>query len=353
MTFRLEVREDKAMFQKLIHPADFDELSREAFRVARRPERSILPWRTAMHWKSIVPFTLLALVVLGGGFTAAQDKTTKDPKRESDRLAIDQLTNDMIQAFDKRDAAAIAAHWTEEGEFIHNDGEPIRGRAEIQKGYAEFFKTLKGKPKLEIQSDAVRFPSADMAVAEVTLRLKNDGDIVASGRQAIVAVREGGQWKVAIIREWDRDVGLDVGLKELEWLIGTWRAVTKEREVTITYAWDEHKAFIRGTFTVKEGAKVIESGTELIGKDHTEGVIRSWVFQSDSGFGSGVWAREGKKWSVDVHGVRADGRKLTGTIIYIQVDPNTVTWQAVNQAHDGVPLSDTPPIKVTKQKSAK
>jgi uncharacterized protein (TIGR02246 family) len=305
-----------------------------------------------MHCKSIVLFIVPALVILGG-FITAQDKTAKDPKRESDRLAIDQLTNDMIQAFDKRDAAAIAAHWTEEGEFIHNDGEPIRGRAEIQKGYAEFFKTLKGKPKLEIQSDALRFPSADMAVTEATLRLRNEGEIVASGLQHTVLVREGGGWKVALVREWNRDVVLDASLKELEWLIGTWQAVTKDREVAITYEWDENKAFIRGKFTVKEGTKVIESGTELIGKDNADGVIRSWVFQADGGFGGGVWAREGRKWSVDVHGVRGDGRKLTATIIYIPVDPNTVTWQAVNQTHDGVPVSDTPPIKVTKQKSAK
>jgi uncharacterized protein (TIGR02246 family) len=342
-----------AMFQTLVHPTDFDEPSKEAFRVARYPERSILPWRTAMHWKSIVLYTLLALVVLGGGLTTAQDKTAKGPKREPDRLAIDKLTKDMIQAFDKRDAAAIAANWTEEGEFIRNDGEPVRGRAEIQKGYAEFFNTLKGKPKLEIQSDAVRFPSADTALAEFTLRLKKEGETVASGRQETVLVREGGRWKVARVREWDRHVGLDVSLQELQWLIGTWQAVTKDRKATITYEWDENKAFIRGKFTVKEGAKVIESGTQMIGKDHAEGVIRSWVFQSDGGFGGGVWAREGKKWSVDVHGVRADGRKLTATTIYIQVDPNTFTWQAVNQALDGLPVADTPPIKATKQKSAK
>jgi uncharacterized protein (TIGR02246 family) len=343
-----------AMFQTFVHPTDFDEPSKDAFRVARCPGRSILPWKTATHWKSILLFIVPALVVLGGGITTAQDKTAKDPEREPDRLAIDKLTKDLIQAFDKRDAAAIAAHWTEEGEFIHNDGKPIRGRAEIQKGYAEFFKTLKGKPKLEIQSDAVRFLSADTAVSEVTLRLKNDdGEIVASGRQAIVAVREGGQWKVANIREWDRDIGLDANLKELEWLIGTWHAATKDREVAITYEWDETKAFIRGKFTAKEGAKVIESGTETIGKDNSQGVIRSWLFQADGGFGGGVWARDGKQWSVTVHGVRADGRQLTANIIYTQVDPNTVTWQAVNQALDGVPVADTPPIKVTKQKPAK
>jgi hypothetical protein len=193
-----------------------------------------------------------------------------------------------------------------------------------------------------------------VAVTEVTLWLKkDDGEIMASGRQAIVAVRESGQWKVAVIREWDRDIGLDASLNELEWLIGTWQAITKDRDVTITYEWDENKAFIRGKFTVKEGSKVIESGTEVIGKDHAESVIRSWVFQSDGGFGGGAWTRDAKKWNVDVHGVRADGRTLTSTVIYIPVDPNTLTWQAVNQVLDGEPVADTPPIKVARHESAK
>jgi uncharacterized protein (TIGR02246 family) len=295
----------------------------------------------------------LALVVLSSGFATAQDKTANDPKREPDRLAIGRTTKDMVEAFDKRDAAAIAATWTDEGMFVHNDGEPIRGRAEIQKGYAEFFKTLQGKSKLEVQSDVLSFTSADTAVSETTLRLKNEeGDVVGSGRQETVLVREGGQWKIAIVREWDRDAGLDVGLKDLEWLIGTWQASTEDRQVTIIYEWDENHAFLRGKFTVKESAKLVESGTQIIGKDNAKGVIRSWVFQSDGGFGNEVWTREGRKWNVDVHGVRADGRVLTATNIYIHVGPDTVAWQAVNQSVDGVPVPDTQPIKVTRQKSA-
>jgi uncharacterized protein (TIGR02246 family) len=307
-----------------------------------------------MYRKSILLFTGLVLLVLGVGFITAQDKTAKDPKREADKQAIEKLTREMIQAFDNRDAAAIAANWTAEGEFIRNDGEPIRGRAEVQKGYAEFFKTLKGKPKLEIEVDGLRFPSADTAVSEVTLRLKNDeGEEVASSWRNTFLVREDGKWKVAIVQEWDRDIGLDVGLKELEWLIGSWKAVSKDRDVAIVYEWDENKAFIRGKYTVKEGAKVIESGMQMIGKDNAGGAIRSWVFQSDGGFGGGVWTREGKKWSVDVYGVTANGNELTATSIYVRIDPNTFTWQAVDQALDGEPIADTAPIKVTKQKPAK
>jgi uncharacterized protein (TIGR02246 family) len=209
-----------------------------------------------MYRKSILLVTGLVLVVLGVGFTTAQDRTAKDPKREADKLAIGKVTKDIIQAYNNRDAAAIAAHWTAEGEFIRNDGEPVQGRAEIQKGYAEFFKTLKGKPTLEVQSGGLRFPSADTAITDVTLRLKNDeGEVVASSWRNTLLVREDGQWKVAIVREWDRDVGLDVNLKELEWLIGTWHAATKDRQVTTIYQWDEDKAFIRWAFASRRPIK--------------------------------------------------------------------------------------------------
>jgi uncharacterized protein (TIGR02246 family) len=307
-----------------------------------------------MYRRSILLVTGLVVAVLGVGFMAAQDKKDKGPDREADKQAIDKLIKENIQAFNKRDAAAIAANYTPEGEYIRNDGEPIRGRDEIQKGYAEFFKTLKGKPKLEVQVDGLRFPSADTAVSEVTLRLKNEeGEEVASSWRNTLLVREGGQWKVAIVQEWDRDDGLDVSLNEIEWLIGTWQVATKDREVTTTYEWDENKVFIRGKYTVKEGAKVVESGMQIIGKDNAEGAIHSWVFQSDGGFGDGLWTREGKKWSVDVYGVTPDGRELTGTAIYIHIDANTYTWQSVDQAVDGVSIPDTQPIKVTKQKSGK
>lgn len=307
-----------------------------------------------MYQRSILLATGLAVVVLGIGVMIAQDKTTKGPDREADKLAIEKLAKVFIQAFDNRDAAAVAANYTAEGEYIRNDGEPIRGRAEIEKGYAEFFKTVKGKSKLEIQTDDLRFTSADTAVLEVTLRLRNEeGELVASSWRNSLLVREGGQWKVAIVQEWDRDEGVDVSLKELEWLIGTWHVATKDREVTTVYEWDENKAFIRGKYTIKEGNKVIESGTQMIGKDNAAGEIHSWVFQSDGGFGDGLWTREGNKWSVDVSGVTPDGRELAATAIYIHVDANTYTWQSVDQTIDNVPIPDTQPIKVTKQKQSK
>ena len=303
-----------------------------------------------MFQKCIVAATALALVFLGVGLMTAQPKAAK-ADREADKQAIDKLIKANIEAFNNRDAAAVAANWTDEAEYVRNDGEPVRGRAEIEKGYAAFFKTLKGKPTVEVQTDNLRFTSADTAISEVTLRLKDEqGQLITSSWRNTLVVREDGRWKVALVQEWDRDNSLDDNLKDLEWLIGTWRMDVKDREVTITYEWDENKTFIRGKSTAKQGDKVVESGTQMLGQDNADGGIRSWVFQSDGGFGDGLWTRDGKNWSVDFGGVTPDGKRLAATVQYVRVDGTTFTWQAIQQTVDGQPIGDTPPIKVTKQK---
>lgn len=134
-----------------------------------------------MFQKAVVLVTALTLLFVGVSLMTAQDRATKSPDREADKQAIDKVIKESIQAFNNRDANAMAAHWTSEGEYILNDGTPIRGQANIQKGYVEFFKTLKGKPKVEVQMDNLRFTSNDTAVSEVTLRLKNDqGELLGS-----------------------------------------------------------------------------------------------------------------------------------------------------------------------------
>jgi uncharacterized protein (TIGR02246 family) len=294
----------------------------------------------------------LSLAVFSITYVRVHGNATRSADRDADKQAIDTLIKQQIQAFNSRDAAAIAANWTTDAEYLRNDGDPIRGRDAIQKGYAEFFKTLTGKSNVEVQTDNMRFPSNDTAYTEVTLRLKNEaGEMIGSSWRNTLLVREAGTWKVAMVQEWDRDTSNDDTLNDLAWLIGTWSMDTPDRKVTTTYEWDENKTFIRGKFSTKQGDKPAESGTQFFGKDNANGGIRSWVFQSDGGYGDGSWKRDGKKWMVDFTGVSAEGKNLSATVVYMRVDADTFTWQAVEQTVDGQPIADTQPIKVSKQKA--
>src|SRR5277367_218466 len=55
----------------------------------------------------------------------------QDAKHADDEAAIRKATADFIKAVEKGDAKAVASAWTEEGEYIGDDGTTLRGRAAI------------------------------------------------------------------------------------------------------------------------------------------------------------------------------------------------------------------------------
>jgi len=72
-------------------------------------------------------------------------------------------------------------------------------------------------------------------------------------------------------------------------------------------------------------------GTQVIGWDAAAGTIRSWMFDSDGGFGEGTWSKKGDKWVVKFSQVLPDGRKASATNIYTLAGNDTFTWKSVGR----------------------
>jgi uncharacterized protein (TIGR02246 family) len=275
--------------------------------------------------------------------TAAAPKGTK---RADDEAAIRKATADFIKAVENGDAKAVAAAWTEEGEYIGEEGTTLRGRAAIEAAYTKAFAGNK-KPKVEITVEAIRFPSKDTAIEEGYAKsYKGGSEQPTTARYSVLHVREGGRWLMAVLREWP-DEG--VSLRDLDWLIGSWEAKTEEAEVRTTYEWDAKKNSIRCHITIK-GRNRNVSGLQVLLKDPRTGQLRSWLFDDDGGFGEGVWIRDGKRWLITATGVQADGGELTATNILTPVDKDTFTWQSTERTLDGAELPNVPPVKVTRVK---
>jgi uncharacterized protein (TIGR02246 family) len=287
---------------------------------------------------------------------AAEDKdppkaADKDPakpadKRADDRDAVRQASAEFTKAIEKGDAKALAALWTEEGEYTAADGTHIRGREAIEAAYAKFF-AKNPNLKLEAIPESVRFLSRDSAVEEgYAKRVKGKAGEPTTSRYSGLYVRENGKWLLAIVREWP-DAGL--GLRDLDWLIGTWTGKTDDGEVRTTYEWTDNKAFIRMQFTggPKDHA---ESGTQVIGKDPRTGDLRSWLFEGEGGFGEAEWSWDGKRWLIKATGVTPDGDELTATNLLTPIDKDSFLWQSTDRTLDGNDLPDIPPIKVTRAK---
>ena len=210
-------------------------------------------------------------------------------------------------AFESGDAKAVAAHWTENGEYISDDGTVIRGRANIEKEYAGLFARKKGA-KVEIDLESIRFPSRDTAIEEGHFKVRYGKDQAAFSKYSVLHVRENGKWLMAVVREWP---GEGVSLRELDWLVGTWTAKRDDTEIMTTYKWWGEKSFLRMDITVKDKEQT-SSGFQMIGKDASTGQIRSWTFDTDGSFGEATWEREGKKWIVRRRGCHGQRRRAVG-----------------------------------------
>jgi uncharacterized protein (TIGR02246 family) len=138
----------------------------------------------------------------------------------ADQSAIKTAGQSFLKAYMDGDAKALAAHWTENGEYVADDGTTIRGRANIEKAYGELFGKKKARSEAEIEVTSIRFPSKDTAIEEGYFKLRTGKEAATTSKYTVLHVREGGKWLMAVVREWPRE---GTSLRELDWLIGTWR----------------------------------------------------------------------------------------------------------------------------------
>jgi uncharacterized protein (TIGR02246 family) len=300
-------------------------------------------------------FMVGALALLTGGMVSTgcgQPPGTKQPAaantppaNSADEQAIRKSAQEFSKAYEKGDAKAIAALWTEQGEMQDESGEMLRGRAAIETAFAGELKEHPGD-KIDVLIESIHFPAKDLAIEEGVLRHTSAGkELPSSTRYSAVHVRDGGQWKMAISQEWG--AGRD-RLEDLDWLVGTWKAKLPEQEVTLTFAKDEKRPLLVGKFTRQAQGKPVGSGTMKISYDPRRGQLRSSHIDDDGGHGQAVWVRDGNNWLLEANGVTDDGLETAAVNILGRLNDNELTWRSTARAMGGQPMPDTMPIKLTR-----
>lgn len=287
------------------------------------------------------------------GEAEAADGAEKQPPEEAvheDVLAVQTQIASLTAAFNKHDAAAVAAHWTEQGEFITPGNVELKGRAAIQKAYEQYFaanegvKLDVGEPLLEMHAPSV---ISERGVAVVG---KPDGEPMMTDYVA-VHVRTPDGWRIDSIRESDVKIQQShyEKLRVVESLIGSWASSEDGATVTADYRWTKNENFIVNQFKVFVQDVVSLEGTQIIGWDASAGCIRSWTFDSAGGFGVGRWEPEGNGWKVRGLQVLADGSRASSIQLLEPVDENTIRFRSVAREVDGQVLPNIGPIRVSRQ----
>lgn len=140
-------------------------------------------------------------------------------------------------------------------------------------------------------------------------------------------------------------------LKVLEWIIGEWVDQEESSSISTVCQWTKNKTFITRSFSVNIEGEVALEGTQVIGWDPLAKRIRSWMFDSEGGFGEGQWSQNGDQWVVKSSQVLNGGERASSINVITYVDDDTLTWRSIGREVDGVPLPNIPEVTVVRKKA--
>lgn len=253
-------------------------------------------------------------------------------------------------AFNQHDAKAIAALWTETGEYIAEDGQTFIGRANIEKQYAEFF-AQSTDSKLQIFVDSVRILS-DSAALEEGHTVLEPAPAGAPGisKYTAVHVKVSGKWLMASVRDtWSNESSHYHHVADLEWLIGTWTAEEHGTTMKSICRWVANKRFVERRYTSTHADGSESSGLQIIGWNPQAGHVQSWNFSSDGGHSIGTWNATASGWSAQTQGTTGEGHSVRSVNLLNRLDDNAYVWQSVARSVDEKSLPDTHEVVLKRQ----
>ncbi len=267
-----------------------------------------------------------------------------------------RLTDESFAtAYASGDAAAVAAHFTADAEYVNELGTLFHGRKAIEQTLTEFF-AEHPHCTLGMNIDTVRFLSPGVAVEDgsTTITHEEQGSEPVDSHYTTVHVKVDGKWLAASVRDHAPKHRRQhrVELQQLDWLVGDWIDEGDESIVHFSCQLSDRGNFLLRQFSIQIAGQEAMNGTQRIGWDPLTGKLRSWIFDSEGGYGDGLWHRDGEKWVLKTTGTTADGESASSTSIYTRVNDHTMTWQSIDHEIAGVKQPDSEVVTIVRQSPA-
>jgi len=279
---------------------------------------------------------------------AAASETASQPDEATQTSA--SLVEAYVAAFNRGDAKAVAAFYTEDARYSSDTGDSMVGRDKVAASLTKFFAANPGAV-LNTEVIEARFLTPEVLLEKgfATVATADAADTETT-RYSATYVKKDGSWLISDLDETVLPPANEAAqaLAGLDWMVGTWKDENTGAKVETRIAWTLNKRFLRRSFSIaQENADPLE-GTEVIGYDVAAGTLRSWTFDSEGGFAESVWRQENNKWLVLVSSTLEDGSRFTAQNIITSVADGKFTFESINRFLDGEALPNMDRITVVR-----
>lgn len=267
------------------------------------------------------PRTIMAVLAIGlvTSLARGQGPTSPDARGQAvaEQRAASQLIEKFTESFNRGDARQVASLFLAEAEIVDDAGNRHKGRPAIEAIYARFFERFP-QAKAQIRVESLRLIGSALAIEEGTqITTTRDGVEKSTTRFTAVLANQGHGWAFASAQQFSDDDQQSPHdrLKALEWMVGSWIDEDAEAVVKINCRWSEDGNFLLVNFDAQIQGKLALKSVQRIGWDPLSKKIRSWVFDSDGGYGEGYWTQVENSWIIKSTAVTPDGQSGSATIV--------------------------------------
>jgi uncharacterized protein (TIGR02246 family) len=261
-----------------------------------------------------------------------EGKVRSTADRSADEAAIRENIAQFVKAYNAGDAKAVAALFTPDGRTVDKEGDESKGRDAIAQTFARLFEDMPQK-RIEVFVDSIRFIGADLAMeVGTTKETPTPTEPPEYDRYTVLHVKRDGKWQMALARDEEGPPPTPhERLQPLAWLAGEWIDDGGSSVVISSCRWSTDGNFLLQDFKLQVNGKEAMDVNQRIGWDPLAKCIRSWVFDSEGGYGESVWTREGSSWIIKSTGVRPDGTTASATNQLMPAGKDGYVWQSTDR----------------------
>ncbi|MEX2168965.1 MAG: SgcJ/EcaC family oxidoreductase [Pirellulales bacterium] len=273
------------------------------------------------------------------------------PEPSADEAAIRASVEKYVESYNRRDSKSMAAMWSPEAVYTNpQTGEGIVGQEAIAKQFDYEFAGAEDA-KLVVVVDSIEFVSPNVAIEKGSATVSYSEFPPEETTYTVVHVKREGKWLIDRVSETKVPAPPHSNygqLKELEWMIGSWIDEDQTASIRTDCQWTKNKNFMTRSFAAVVGDQVEMSGMQVVGWDPAAKQIRSWVFDSEGGFGEGTWTKKDDKWFITSKGTLPDGRKSSAIHVITMIDDDSYTWQSTDRQVDGEILPNVEEVMIVR-----
>jgi uncharacterized protein (TIGR02246 family) len=237
------------------------------------------------------------------------------------------MMRDYLRAFNRHDAAALAAHWspTAENHDIDAGFVTASGRDSVRELFSSLFHR-DDEASIDLELTAIRPVTDDVAMVDGITRIEFSEGPPAGSRFSALVVKRDGRWLLEQVRESARPVAEGKPLRPLDdlaWLVGSWEDEGEGVTASTRCTWAGDNTYLVRTHVVTidrapeqrpadgdqripgllpAGPQKPREVMEVIGWDPDSRALRSWFFAGDGRFAEGTWHRNGDGWAIHIVG---------------------------------------------------